>query len=140
MSRRRVRWESRCRSGTWVHGLSESGSHVLCRLIESHSAVRDATGLKEPLWRRLMALLMLSCPGVRLPPSNGWDNRHLVPIRQHRLLASHKADIFIIEIEIHELPNRSPLIAQLFSEPGEMASQLIQHVLDRCPCDFDFTL
>src|SRR6266446_1370817 len=83
---------------------------------------------------------MRSCPGVRLPPSNGWDNRHLVPIRQHRLLASHKADIFIIEIEIHELPNRSPLIAQLFSEPGEMASQLIQHVLDRCPCDFDFTL
>src|SRR5712692_10218929 len=87
-----------------------------------------------------MARLMLSCPRGRSPPSNGWDNRHPVPIRQHRLLASHKADSFIIEREIHELPHCSALITPLVSEPGAMVSQLIQHVLDRCPCRFDGTL
>ncbi|SRR6266852_2226985 len=97
MRRRRVRWERGCRSGTWVPDLAERGSHVLCSLIESQSAVRDATGLKEPLWRRLMALPDACHAVVGLPPSNGWDNRHLVPIRHHRLFASHKADIFMIE-------------------------------------------
>ncbi len=43
-------------------------------------------------------------------------------------------------LEIHELPNGSPLITQLCSEPGEMAFQLLQHVVDRCPGCFDGTL
>jgi hypothetical protein len=102
--------------------------------------VRGATGNPEPLWQRRMLLPRQSRPRRRTPPSHGWNNRDLVPIRQHRLLARQKADIFIIAIQIHELPQRSPLITQLGSESGEIASQLLQHSVDRGPCRFDGTL
>src|SRR5947209_3928122 len=51
-----------------------------------------------------------------------------------------KADIFLIEVEVNELPNRSSVIAQLCAQTREVTRQVVEHVVHRDALDMDLAL
>src|SRR5216683_2885134 len=80
--------------------------------------------------------------GNALPLSacHRWDNGDFIAVLYRRLFSMQKADIFIIEVEVSELPDRSSVIAQLCSQTREVTHQVVEHVVHRDALDMDLAL
>src|SRR5262245_5370326 len=59
------------------------------------------------------------------------NDRDLVAVLQSRLRSLQEADVLLVHVEVDEAPDRAVIIDEPLLEPGELAREIVDEVIDR---------
>src|SRR5262245_4606354 len=92
------------------------------------AAARAASKIARAAARRLTG----SADGApRLPAAgDGGDDRHLVARLEGGLVPFEEADVFLVDVDVDEAPDRAALLDDAIAQPGKLAIEVGDHVPD----------
>src|SRR3989338_1742113 len=64
------------------------------------------------------------------PARDGGDDGDLIAVFERRVLALQEADVFLVEIDVHEPPDLALVVADPVFEPRELSVERLDHGLD----------
>src|SRR6266566_2965660 len=61
------------------------------------------------------------------PSGDGRNDRHLVALLEHRLLAVEETDVLFVHVDVDEAAKLSALVHQALAQPGELALEIVDY-------------
>src|SRR5581483_328524 len=93
-----------------------------------------------PVTLRMAARIMLNrsgCAAIRSAAGDGGDDAHFVGGLQRRLQGIEEADIFAVDVDVHEAPDLALLVADAVLDAGVLLLQAIDGFAERAGIGLD---